>query len=65
MAKNVGDLFEARAAVHHFRSRAMPKRMNARMTQPGASEEIRHGISDMVVTALFGEREASGNKDPR
>jgi hypothetical protein len=65
MAKKVGDVFEARAAVQHLRGRAMPKRMNARMPQPGAPEEIRHDTSDMMVTALFGERGASGNEDLR
>ena len=31
MAKNIGDFFEAGAAVHHLRGRAMPQRMHTRM----------------------------------
>src|SRR5262249_55608122 len=64
MAKNVGDLLEARAAVHHLRGRAMPKRMNARMLQPGTPEKLRHGVSGMTVTALFSERRTPGNENP-
>ena len=65
MAENLGNLFECRATVNHFRGETVPERMDTVMLESRTPEEIAHSAVDVMMDTLFRERRASGSEHPR